>query len=58
LIFSYSGKEPDFDGDGMAEDLLEAADKYELTRLKVKNNLFKFLNIIFHFISSFFANGN
>jgi hypothetical protein len=42
LIFSYSGKEPDMDG-GMAEELLKAADKYELTRLKV----WKFLNVIF-----------
>jgi len=40
LIFSYSGKEPDME-EGMAEDLLEAADKYELIRLKV-NILFNY----------------
>jgi hypothetical protein len=35
LIFRYTGKEP-ADWGNMAEDLLIAADKYELTRLKVK----------------------
>ena len=46
LIFSYSGKEPDYGKNPkMAAYLLKAADKYELIRLKVMK-----------FFSNFFTN--